>query len=84
MCGWQGGWRHFRGAIFEIGLKGPAVAPAPAEAMPEGGPGFRPASGGGKLGRVVILRFATGRRTFSSLLRCPYNRRSGASGNPSS
>ena len=36
------------------------------------------------LGRVVILRIATVRRTFSSLLRCLYNRHSGESRDPAS
>ena len=35
------------------------------------------------VGGVVILRFTTVRRRFSSL-RCPYNRHSGASRNPAS
>ena len=44
MCGWQGGWRHFCGAIFEIGWKGLAVAPTEAEVRAEGGPGLRAAA----------------------------------------
>ena len=44
MCGWQGGWRHFGGAIFGIGWQGSDVAPTEAEVRPEGGPGLRAAS----------------------------------------
>ena len=83
MCGWQGGWGHFRGAIFGIGWKRRAVALTPAEVRVESRLGFRAALEGGKLGRVVILGFTAARRTFSAL-RCPYNRHSGLRGNPAS
>ena len=36
MCGWQGGWRHFGGAIFEIGWKRRAVGLTEAEVRARG------------------------------------------------
>ena len=56
MCGWQGGWGHYSGAIFGIGLKRRAVALTPAEVRAEGGLGLRAASEGGKLDRLTTKR----------------------------